>query len=68
VRVCHTSRAAELLVAQTGWTLLQFRHSELTHLAENSVQLRLLMAKSRDRTLRATASRSGRRGRADGGA
>lgn len=40
-------RRAELLVAQTGWTLHQFRHSALTHLAENDVQLPLLMAKSR---------------------
>jgi len=45
-------RAAELLVAQTGWTLHQFRHSALTHLAENDVQLPLLMAKSRHRSLR----------------
>ena len=45
-------RAAELLVAQTGWTLHQFRHSALTHLAEDSVQLPLLMAKSRHRSLR----------------
>ena len=40
-------RAAEVLVAQTGWMLHQFRHSALTHLAENNVQLPLLMAKSR---------------------
>jgi integrase len=45
-------RAAELLVSQTGWTLHQFRHSALTHLAENDVQLPLLMAKSRHRSLR----------------
>ena len=31
-------RAAELLVAQTGWTLHRFRHSALTHLAEDNVQ------------------------------
>jgi len=31
-------RAAELLVAQTGWTLHQFRHSALTHLAEDNVE------------------------------
>jgi len=37
-------RAAELLVAQTGWTLHQFRHSALTHLAEADVQLPLPMA------------------------
>ena len=45
-------RAAELLVTQTGWTLHQFRHSALTHLAEDNVQLPLLMAKSRQRSLR----------------
>jgi len=45
-------RAEELLVAQTGWTLHQFRHSALTHLAEADVQLPLLMAKSRHRSLR----------------
>jgi len=45
-------RAEELLVAQTGWTLHQFRHSALTHLAEVDVQLPLLMAKSRHRSLR----------------
>ena len=45
-------RAAELLVAQTGWTLHQFRHSALTHLAEDNVQLPLLMAESRHRSLR----------------
>ncbi|MCA1679513.1 MAG: tyrosine-type recombinase/integrase [Actinobacteria bacterium] len=38
--------------SQTGWTLHQFRHSALTHLAENDVQLPLLMAKSRHRSLR----------------
>ena len=41
-----------MLVAQTGWTLHQFRHSALTHLAEDNVQLPLLMAKSRHRSLR----------------
>jgi integrase/recombinase XerD len=45
-------RAAPLLVGQTGWTLHQFRHSALTHLAEDNVQLPLLMAKSRHRSLR----------------
>ena len=45
-------RSAELLAAQTGWTLHQFRHSALTHLAEADVQLPLLMAKSRHRSLR----------------
>ena len=65
-------RAAELLVAQTGWTLHQFRHSALTQLAEDNVQLPLLMAKSRHRSLRTLQryARPGpdarRRGRADG--
>ncbi len=45
-------RAEELLVSQMGWTLHQFRHSALTHLAEADVQLPLLMAKSRHRSLR----------------
>jgi hypothetical protein len=45
-------RAAELLVGQTGWTLHQFRHSALMHLAEDNVQLPPLMAKSRHRSLR----------------
>ncbi len=45
-------RAAAMLVTQTGWTLHQFRHSALTHLAEADVQLPLLMAKSRHRSLR----------------
>jgi len=40
------------LPPQTGWTLHQFRHSALTHLAEDNVQLPLLMAKSRHRSLR----------------
>jgi hypothetical protein len=44
-------RAEELLVGQTGWTLHQFRHLALTHLAEADVQLPLLMAKSRHRSL-----------------
>ena len=51
-------RAAELLAAQTGWTLHQFRHSALTHLAEDNVQLPLLMAKSRHRSLRTLCRRS----------
>jgi hypothetical protein len=59
--------AAELLVSQTGCTLHQFRHCALTHLAENDVQLLLLMAKSRHRSLRALRSPwPRRRRRADG--
>jgi len=45
-------RAEELLVAHTGWTLHQFRHSALTHMAEDNEQLPLLMAKSRHKSLR----------------
>ena len=45
-------RAEELLVQHTGWTLHQFRHSSLTHMAEDDVQLPLLMAKSRHKSLR----------------
>ena len=43
-------------MSQTGWTLHQSRHSALTHLAENDVQLPLLMAKSRHRSLRTPSS------------
>jgi integrase len=35
-----------------GWTLHQLRHSSLTHLAEQGVDLALLKAKSRHRSLR----------------
>jgi hypothetical protein len=42
----YTGRATELLVTQTGWTLHQFRHSALTHLAEDNVQLPLLMTRA----------------------
>lgn len=45
-------RAEHLLVSTTGWTLHQFRHSALTHLAEDDIQLPLLMAKSRHKSLR----------------
>ncbi len=41
-------RAAQVFkVASDGWTLHQLRHSRLTHLSEQGVQLPLLMTKSR---------------------
>lgn len=46
-------RAAELFTdASGGWTLHQLRHSRLTHLAEENVDVSLLKAKSRHATLR----------------
>ena len=46
-------RAAELFTdASGGWTLHQLRHSALTHLAEDGVDVALLKAKSRHRSLR----------------
>jgi integrase/recombinase XerC/integrase/recombinase XerD len=46
-------RAAELFTeASGGWTLHQLRHSALTHLAEDGVDVALLRAKSRHRSLR----------------
>ena len=39
-------RAAELFHAETGWTLHQLRHSELTHAAEDGTNLPLLLARS----------------------
>jgi integrase/recombinase XerD len=45
-------RASELFTATTGWTLHQLRHSALTHLAEDGVDLPLLAAKSRHRSWR----------------
>jgi integrase/recombinase XerD len=41
-----------LFTATTGWTLHQLRHSALTHLAEDGVELPLLAAKSRHRSWR----------------
>jgi integrase/recombinase XerC/integrase/recombinase XerD len=46
-------RAAELFTEATGgWTLHQLRHSALTHLAEEGVDVALLRAKSRHASLR----------------
>lgn len=46
-------RAAELFTeASGGWTLHQLRHSALTHLAEEGVDVALLKAKSRHKSLR----------------
>ncbi len=46
-------RAAELFTdASGGWTLHQLRHSALTHLAEDGVDVALLRAKSRHASLR----------------
>lgn len=45
-------RAAEEFTTATGWTLHQLRHSALTHLAEGGVDVALLKAKSRHRSLR----------------
>jgi len=49
-------RAAELFtLASGGGTLHQLRHSRLTHLAEDGVQLPILMAKSRHTSLTSLA-------------
>lgn len=49
-------RAAQLFTtASGGWTLHQLRHSRLTHLAEASVALPLLMTKSRHTSLTSLA-------------
>ena len=45
-------RAEQLFVERTGWTLHQLRHSALTHLAEDGVDVSLLKAKSRHASLR----------------
>jgi integrase/recombinase XerC/integrase/recombinase XerD len=46
-------RAAEMFTeASGGWTLHQLRHSALTHLAEDGVDVALLRAKSRHTSLR----------------
>ncbi len=45
-------KQGSLKVASRGWTLHQLRHSALTHLAEEGVNLPLLMAKSGHQNLR----------------
>jgi len=45
-------KRGSLKVASRGWTLHQLRHSALTHLAEEGVNLPLLMAKSGHQSLR----------------
>jgi integrase len=45
-------KRGSLKVASRGWTLHQLRHSALTHLAEEGVNLPLLMAKSGHQNLR----------------
>jgi len=49
-------RAAEIFQAATGgWTLHQLRHSRLTHLAEQGIQLPMLITKSRHTSLSSLA-------------
>jgi SAM-dependent methyltransferase len=45
-------RAAALFQQHTGWTLHQLRHSALTHAAEDGTNLPLLLARSRDASVR----------------
>lgn len=51
-RAEYLFKRASLRIAPAGWTLHQLRHSALTHLAEEGVNLPLLMAKSGHRNLR----------------
>lgn len=51
-RAEYLFKQASLKVASRGWTLHQLRHSALTHLAEEGVNLPLLMAKSGHQNLR----------------
>jgi hypothetical protein len=49
-------RAAEIFHTATGgWTLHQLRHSRLTRLAEQGIQLPILIAKSRHTSLSSLA-------------
>jgi integrase/recombinase XerD len=45
-------RAAELFQGRTGWSLHQLRHSALTHAAEDGTNLPLLLARSRQASIR----------------
>lgn len=51
-RAEYLFKRGSLKVASRGWTLHQLRHSALTHLAEEGVNLPLLMAKSGHQSLR----------------
>lgn len=51
-RAEYLFKQSSLKVASKGWTLHQLRHSALTHLAEEGVNLPLLMAKSGHQNLR----------------
>lgn len=51
-RAEYLFKRASLRLGGPGWTLHQLRHSALTHLAEEGVNLPLLMAKSGHRSLR----------------
>jgi site-specific recombinase XerD len=51
-RSAYLFKQHSLKVSTTGWTLHQLRHSALTHLAEDGVNLPLLMAKSGHDNLR----------------
>lgn len=51
-RAEYLFKQTSLKVSNTGWTLHQLRHSALTHLAEDGVNLPLLMAKSGHQNLR----------------
>jgi integrase/recombinase XerC/integrase/recombinase XerD len=51
-RLSYRRAAEQFAEASEGWTLHQLRHSALTHLAEDGVDVALLKAKSRHRSLR----------------
>jgi integrase/recombinase XerC/integrase/recombinase XerD len=51
-RLSYRRAAEQFTEATNGWTLHQLRHSALTHLAEDGVDVALLKAKSRHRSLR----------------
>ena len=51
-RSAYLFKQHSLKVSTTAWTLHQLRHSALTHLAEDGVNLPLLMAKSGHQNLR----------------
>jgi len=51
-RSAYLFKQHSLQLTTTGWTLHQLRHSALTHLAEDGVNLPLLMAKSGHESLR----------------